>query len=177
MFITTQIRNLLCQIYALLESMGNEQYSQPMNVLFNASIGNHTRHIIEFYLELFKGYEQGVIDYDHCKKSHAIESDPLFARQQLLEVIEKLAKPDKELWLIADLSMLAASVETSLIRKAGSQKARLRTNYQRELVYNLEHTIHHMVLLRIGVATLVNVRVPDGFGVSLCSQKIHNANS
>jgi hypothetical protein len=170
MYITTQIRNLLCQICALLESMGNEQYSQPVSVLLNASIGHHTRQIIEFYLELFKGYDQGVIDYDHCIKSQAIESDRLFARQLLLEIVEKLAKPDKELWLIADLSMVAESVETLLIRKAGSQKARLRTNYQRELVYNLEHTIHHMALLQIGAATFLDFRIPEGFGVALSSR-------
>jgi len=175
MYLTTQIRNLLCQIYTLLESIGNEQYSQPVSVLFNASIGHHTRQIIEFYLELFRGYDQGVIDYDSCIKSKAMEYDRLLARQQLLVIIEKLAKPDKELWLVADLCMLAESVETTLIRKAGAQKARLRTNYQRELVYNLEHTIHHMALLQIGVSTLTDIRIPEGFGVAFFFRKFDSA--
>jgi hypothetical protein len=110
MYIKTQIQNLLAQISALLESLANEQYTQPVRVLSDATIGQHTRHIMEFYLELFKGYDQGVIDYDNRKRSQAIESDRLVASQQLREIAEKLAKPNKELWLTADFGELEESV-------------------------------------------------------------------
>ena len=175
MDIKTQIQNLLAQICALLESLANEQFSQPVKVLSDGTIGQHTRHIIEFYQELFKGYDQGVIDYDNRKRSHAIESDRLFAIQQLREISEKLAKANKELWLTADSCSLEESVETSLLRKGGSEKARIRTNYERELVYNLEHTVHHMALLRIAVSALSDLALPEGFGVALSTQKFRKA--
>jgi len=175
MYIKTQIQNLVAQIWSLLESLANEQYSQPVRVLSDATIGQHTRHITEFYQELFSGYDQGVIDYDNRKRSQAIESDRLFAMQKLREISEKLARPNKELWLTADVGTLEESIEASLLRKGGAEKARIRTNYDRELVYNLEHTVHHMALLRIAVSALTDLALPEGFGVALSTQKFRKA--
>ncbi len=159
MYVRMQISNLLGQISALLEGLSDEQYTQPLKIFSDASIGQHTRHIIEFFLELFKGYEQGAVDYDNRKRSHAIETDRQCALSKLQEVVDELARPDKDLWLRADLG---ATVK-------------LRTNYQRELVYNLEHTIHHMALLRIGVSALTDLPLPENFGVALSTQKFREA--
>jgi hypothetical protein len=171
MYVRVQINNLLEQISNLLEDLSDEQYSLPLSIFSNASIGQHTRHIIEFFLELFKGYDQGVVDYDNRKRSHAIETNRQCALLKLQEVADQLARPDKELWLMADFESVEPSVEVSLVRKAGCSTARIRTNYQRELVYNLEHTVHHMALLRIGVSALGDLTLPENFGVALSTQK------
>lgn len=175
MYIRVQINNLLSQISVVLEGLSDEEYTRQVRVLSNATIGQHTRHIIEFFLELFKGYDQGVVDYDNRKRSHAIETDRHSALSTLREVAGQLAKPDKELWLSADFNTVEAAAESGLLRKAGSTAARIRTNYQRELVYNLEHTIHHMALLRIGVTDLTDLPLPDNFGVALSTQKFRKA--
>jgi hypothetical protein len=175
MYARIQITNLLAQISALLEDLTDEQYTKPLGLLSEASIGQHTRHIIEFFLELFSGYECGVVDYDNRKRSHAIETDRRCALLKLEEVADQLARPDKELWLTADFDTVEAAGEMVLLRKAGSATARIRTNYQRELVYNLEHTVHHMALLRIGVSALADLPLPENFGVALSTQKFRKA--
>jgi hypothetical protein len=175
MYVRIQINNLLEQISALLEGLSDEQYTQPLRIFSNASIGQHTRHIIEFFLELFKGYEQGVVDYDNRKRSHAIETDRRCAVLKLREVADQLGRPDRELWLTADFDTIEEAAESGLLRKAGCTTARIRTNYQRELVYNLEHTVHHMALLRIGVSALGDLPLPENFGVALSTQKFRKA--
>jgi hypothetical protein len=40
------------------------------------------------------------------------------------------------------------------------------TNYYREVIYNLEHTIHHMALIRVGINELGNIDLPKDFGVA-----------
>jgi hypothetical protein len=40
------------------------------------------------------------------------------------------------------------------------------TNYYRELIYNLEHTIHHMALIRVAINEVSNITLPQGFGVA-----------
>ncbi len=42
----------------------------------------------------------------------------------------------------------------------------IETNYYREVVYNLEHTVHHMALIRVGINEVSNIILPEGFGVA-----------
>ena len=42
----------------------------------------------------------------------------------------------------------------------------LPTNYFREIAYNLEHAIHHMELIKIGINEVAAVKLPEGYGVA-----------
>jgi hypothetical protein len=44
---------------------------------------------------------------------------------------------------------------------------RVNSCVERELVYNIEHAIHHMALIKIGLrAEFSSVIIPDSFGVA-----------
>ena len=47
----------------------------------------------------------------------------------------------------------------------------IETNYYREVAYNLEHTIHHMALIRVGITEISNIQLPDDFGVASSTVK------
>ena len=42
----------------------------------------------------------------------------------------------------------------------------IETNYYRELAYNMEHTVHHMAMIRIGINELSSVAVDESFGIA-----------
>jgi hypothetical protein len=42
----------------------------------------------------------------------------------------------------------------------------VKSSYHREIVYNLEHAIHHMAIIKIGISQSTNVTLPDDFGVA-----------
>jgi hypothetical protein len=42
----------------------------------------------------------------------------------------------------------------------------ISTNYFREVAYNIEHTIHHMALIRVGINETTNILLPENFGVA-----------
>lgn len=153
---------LIDQLKELLETLTDEQYARKVAVLSNASIGQHIRHVIEFFRELEKGYYTGVVNYDARKRNDAIATQRRVAITELIAIAAVVAKKNKSLKLAADFG------------EGDSDFCEVPTNYLRELVYNLEHTIHHMALLRIGVRAVANIELPENFGVAVSTLKYRN---
>ena len=135
MHLANPITKLFDQINQLLNQLTDIEYTYPNKALLNASIGQHVRHIIELYIELNNGYENGVINYELRKRSLQIETDKMYAADQLNILSNSINKVDKNLLLETDYSMNNLST------------IQVQTNYFRELIYNLEHTVHHMALI------------------------------
>ena len=159
MLLKQPIQNVFVQLSESLHQLTDAEYSQPSKILFNASIGQHVRHIIELFLCLEKGYETGVVNYEKRKRDYKIETDKDFAAQLLKEIYHRLDRPD------ADLVMEAEDYEDA------PGVVAIRSNYYREIAYNLEHTIHHMALIRVGINEVSSIILPDQFGVAYSTIK------
>ena len=66
------IQNTLNELSDLLSQLSNEDYTAPCFGLSNATIGEHTRHIIEMFQCVENQYEVGVINYDDRKRDYRI---------------------------------------------------------------------------------------------------------
>ncbi|TBO43592.1 DinB family protein [Pedobacter kyonggii] len=153
------ITNLLEQLHGIIGGLTNTEFTHPLTILSGSTIGQHGRHILEFYLELNKGYAIGEVDYDRRERNHAVENDKEVAQQCLREIICSLGKPDRKLVLVVNYDA------------EESQSIRIQTNYYRELIYNLEHTVHHMALIRIGIGAISAIEIPAGFGIAASTLK------
>ena len=149
------ILNLLEQLQSVTVRLSDQQYTMPSLLLYNSTIGQHMRHIIEFFLELNKGYDTGIINYDKRNRDYRIESDRHFAIYQLHDISKLLDKPDKTLLLAAEFDQMVT----------------INTNYYRELLYNLEHIVHHMALMRVAIT----IPLPESFGVASSTLKFRKA--
>lgn len=156
------IKNVFDQIRDSLNALTKEQYQMPSKTLFNATIGQHVRHIIELYVCLFDGYEGGIVNYEKRKRDSKIETDKDFANDLMQMITNNLAKPNKNL-----------SLETGY-DKNSLELFSTDTNYERELVYNLEHTVHHMALIRVGINEVSSIKIPETFGVAASTIKYRN---
>lgn len=153
------VNNIFVQLADSLNQLTQEEYSQPCKTLFNNTIGQHVRHIIELFQCLEKGYENGVVNYEKRKRDTAIETDKELASRLLLDIHAGLSKENKSLTLEASYD------------DHSTDPILFDTNYNREIAYNLEHTIHHMALIRVGINEISSVQLPEDFGVASSTVK------
>jgi hypothetical protein len=153
------IQNVFVQLSETLDLLSAEQYVHPSKTLFNATIGQHTRHIIEMFICLEKGYDEGIVNYEKRPRDLKIETDKDFARSLLLSIYKDLNKVNKHMVLHTSYN------------EDSDQVISFQTNYHREVAYNLEHTIHHMALIKVGINELSDIQLPDGFGVATSTIK------
>jgi uncharacterized damage-inducible protein DinB len=157
MNLTYACTGILDQLHDLLKQLEEQDFKLPVKTLSGSTIGQHMRHTLEFFICLEQGLLSGVINYD--KRNH-----------------DKLIETDKELAL-ATISRVASFIKSqksdqSLILEVGYDVGKddpvtLTTSYHRELVYNIEHAVHHMALIKIGVNEMAPyVSLPAEFGVA-----------
>ena len=147
------------QLIDSIEQLTTEQYTTPSSMLFQATIGQHVRHIIELFLCLNKGYATDIVNYEKRNRDLRIETDKAFACDLLFEIAHNLDQPDKSLLLEANYH---ETLHDEMI---------IFTTYYREVLYNLEHTIHHMALIRVGIKELTNIELPSNYGVAASTIK------
>ncbi|HJS53580.1 MAG TPA: hypothetical protein VJ765_03520 [Chitinophagaceae bacterium] len=154
MVLKQSIQHVFVQLSSILGQLKNDEYVKPGKILVNATIGQHVRHIIELFQCLEKGYDEGVVNYEKRKRDYRIENDKEFAAVLLEEIYQQIEKPNKEIIL-----------ESENYRES-MQIVSIPSNYYREVAYNLEHTIHHMALIRIGINEVSSIVLPEEFGVA-----------
>jgi hypothetical protein len=155
------VNNVFNQLSLSLDHLSTEQYSMPCTNLSNSTIGQHVRHIIEMFQCLEKGYLSGIINYENRKRDSNIETNKILACELLKSINQALGKQDKNLIL------------EGVYNDDSNELMKFPTNYYREIVYNLEHTIHHMALIRVGLKELKNMELPENYGVASATVK-HN---
>lgn len=153
------VQQVFLQLTDSLNQLQPHQYIQSCKNLSGNTIGQHVRHIIEMFQCLDEGYLKGEVDYEKRKRDRQIETDKEFAVQILKEISRQISKDNKTLYLLTYYDELQ------------EQPEKITTNYFREIAYNLEHTIHHMALIRVGLRELGDLPVDDSYGVASSTLK------
>jgi hypothetical protein len=145
------IKSTLYEVVSLLDQLDEEEYQQPCPALSDGTIGQHTRHIIEMFQCLMNNYHDAEVNYDLRKRNKRIESEADYAIACIKEIILSMEKENKPFMLIQNI--------------AGSEVV-IESSYHRELLYNLEHCIHHQALIKVAVLGNNKVLLHENFGVA-----------
>lgn len=153
------INKSLNELVDLLNQLSKKDYSKPCAELTNASIGEHTRHIIEMFQCLENQYDFGIVNYDKRERNVLIQTDMSYAINCILEIKNHLEKENKNI----DLQQII-----------DGEEIRIQSNYHRELLYNLEHCIHHQALIKVAILKCENITVDENFGVARSTIEYRN---
>ena len=153
MDICTHSTKTIQQLSHLISQLNEEQYAKPLSCLSQTSIGKHVRHVIECYQCLLQGIENGLVDYDKRERNVQIETDKMFALEILDSIsVAILDLKEKPLQLSVAYYEDAILVQTSLLR---------------ELAYNVEHTVHHLAIIKLGVhVSFPKIQIAENVGVA-----------
>lgn len=149
----------LNQLINLLDQLTETEFTSKLDILSKSSIGMHIRHIIEFYQCLIFAVEGNVVDYDGRKRDCLLENDKSTCVEAIKSIIRSLNvfNTDRALTLYCDYSH----------EDTNENVLKIQTSMLRELQYNLEHTVHHMAIIRIGVNSLsTTAELDTAFGVA-----------
>jgi hypothetical protein len=141
----------LNELKNVLHQLSDEEFSAACAALSGSTIGQHTRHIIEMFHCLNTSYTSGTLNYDLRERNNNIQTNTKFALICIQEIQKNLDKPNKEM----NLSQVIAGEEINIT-----------SNYYRELLYNLEHCMHHQALLKVALLPLKNIKIESDFGVA-----------
>ncbi len=150
--INQSLQEQLVRLQILLSRVTDTAYTFPSVMLGGSTIGQHVRHILELIQCLRNGYDTGVVNYDDRKRDRRIETERDFARGVMDSLCAEIVRDDKPL----------------LLTEPGSngQSSSMLTGYFRELVYNAEHAVHHMAMIRVALRELGLDLVDENFGVA-----------
>lgn len=149
--ILEEAKNVLMQLVESLNTFSYDEYTQKNSLLSNSTIGEHTRHIIELFQQLLVGYENNTIDYDKRKRNVEIQQNIDFAIECIANIISNIDLENKKLILKTLYS---------------SSENQIETNYFRELLYNIEHCIHHQAIIKIALLHFGKTEITENFGIA-----------
>ncbi len=155
MYLNSTAIQLLEQLAKVTGDLGKHEFTTPLSLLSGASIGQHVRHTIEFFLCLLETPPSGTLNYDLRKHDELIEQNQQLSLSILYNLIGQLEKCQNDYPL---------TLEASYDLKADCL-ATMGSSFNRELAYNIEHAIHHMALMKVGILhAFPEISLPTDFG-------------
>src|SRR6218665_1837719 len=149
------------QLKDLLNQLNPNEYTESLAVLSKSSIGQHVRHTVEFFQCLINGTLTGIVDYDSRKRNLLIETNLSFALANLTDIENNIGTR-----LNLDRALKIR------VNYGESRSELIDSNCMRELVYMIEHSIHHFALIRIGVQeNFRHIQIESNFGVAYSTIK------
>jgi hypothetical protein len=149
---------ILNQLENALSQISDADFSKPSQVLSNSTMGQHLRHTLEFFMCLESGYEKGIVNYDKRAHDKLIESDKFIALSSIQRIKEFVRSKNQDQPLKLEVGY----------EKHSEECVTIETNYFRELTYNIEHAVHHMAIMKIGIREVADyVSLPPDFGIAV----------
>lgn len=149
----------LQQLKDLLVQLSPAQFVEKLPVLSYSTIGMHVRHVVEFYECLLESETTQQVDYDARKRNATLENDPQTCIGAIEVIVDRVFRHEEDfpIQLCANYSL------------SEGESTSVPTTFLRELLYNIEHTVHHLAIIKIGVKHLDTdtVLIDEQFGVAI----------
>jgi hypothetical protein len=161
--LVNEAAEILKQLKIVVEALPEKDYSLNLDIVEGNTIGMHIRHILEFYKSLEYGLNKEFVDYDARERNLELETN----KNAALIEIERIQK-----WL----NSICNNTEIKILHHSEKEMV-LNSSISRELAYNIEHSIHHMAIIKICInASFANFKLDENFGLAYATIQYRAAN-
>jgi hypothetical protein len=148
---------ILDSIKSLLYSIPIDVYTKPDHILSGATLGQHFRHIIEFYQCIVDVNEQEIC-YDDRKRDLRLEKSIDFIIMKIDQINNSIANLNSETPIQTLSKFSSDPIE---------KKIKINSSIGRELSYGFDHSIHHLAIIKIALEiNHPEINLPKGMGVA-----------
>jgi hypothetical protein len=150
---------IAAQMTELLEQLDKPVFCKPLTTFHGSTIGQHFRHILEFYTCLFEGKTTAYVDYSSRKRNNILAENPKSALATLDFICHQVQ-------FMNEYQILQIESEFSE-NTEGVERPVYVSSMGRELQYAFDHAIHHLAIIRIGLEIhFPQIPVADDLGVA-----------
>ncbi len=156
----------LNQVLTLIQAVPDTVYQSAPEGM-TSSIGRHVRHVLDHYTAFQTGIESGEVDYDMRSRDSAVENDASLAEKNITAVIAWIKSKitqDKPIQMKTEVSVNCKECVV------------ITSSLQRELIYLLNHTLHHAAYVSLMLRKL-GVNIDNSIGVAPATQSYLRSDS
>ena len=154
MSIQKTIAHSFSEIKSILLQFDDELYQKELKIISDASVGQHFRHIIEFYTCFTEAQQTNLVCYDERNRTYLWETS----------IIETLAILNE---LKSEINSIDMNKIIQLRQNYFGESHLIKSTNQRELMYCFDHSVHHFALIKIAIEThFPTIKVPQNFGIA-----------
>jgi hypothetical protein len=155
MQVNNAILAVVQQINHVLEQLEPHEYRCQLPEFEGSTLGQHFRHILEFFQCLQQGLRSGVVDYAARERNLLYEDNPRLTATAFELFAEMLPVPD-----------VFDHVEVR-VEFGGQERPSYSSTVGRELMFVYDHAIHHLAIIKIGLLChFPHVQADKDLGVS-----------
>jgi hypothetical protein len=93
------IETVLLQLKNTIQELPESTFTLKSSILSGATIGEHTRHILELYICLINQYEDGIVNYDKRERNIEIQTKPAITLITIDQILNDIYKANRKLML------------------------------------------------------------------------------
>ncbi|TNE66635.1 MAG: hypothetical protein EP344_02320 [Bacteroidetes bacterium] len=149
------LAEIVQQIKRVIVQMPPESYQKPLTEFDGNTLGQHFRHILEFYQCLEASVNSGIVDYAARERNPVFETNPVIAAAAFEAIAHRLPKFDLN---------LPVQVRAEF---GSDDRPCYDSTLGRELLFVYDHAIHHLAIIKIGLSCqFPEIQVEKDLGVS-----------
>lgn len=143
------------QINHVLEQLEPHEYRRQLPEYEGSTLGQHFRHILEFFQCLEQGIQSGIVDYAARERNLLYEDNPGLTASAFGSFAETLPSLD---------TFEIVNVRAEF---GGQERPSYASTVGRELMFVYDHAIHHLAIIKIGLLChFPHVQADKDLGVS-----------